>query len=136
MEATLLLNPPATREALQRLQAKSQNLPERYLAYLRNSNGAEGDLGVAPGWFVVWPAEEASVASDEYQLPTYLPGYFAFGGNGGGELFVFQLTRDSEDRPIFMVPAIGMAVAELLPVAKSFFEFQSLMGKLAPDAAA
>jgi hypothetical protein len=106
------------------------------LTYLCKSNGAEGDLGIPPGWFVVWAAEEAAVASAEYEVPTYLPGYFAFGGNGGGELFVFQLTGSADDRPVFMVPAIGMSPSELLRVAESFAEFESQMGKVCPDAVA
>jgi hypothetical protein len=136
MEPTLVLCPPADPEAVNRLQSQIGQLPERYLAYLRKSNGAEGDLGVPPGWFVVWPAEEAAVATSEYEVLETLPGYLAFGGNGGGELFVFRLSGNAEDGPVFMVPAIGMSVSELRPVAQSFAEFQSQMGKVAPDAVA
>jgi hypothetical protein len=136
MEAPLVLSPPADPEAVNLLKSKVGQLPERYLAYLCKSNGAEGDLGVPPGWFVVWPAEEATVATSEYEMPEYLPGYFAFGGNGGGELFVFQLSGGSEDRAVFMVPAIGMSVSELRPVAHSFAEFECQMGKVGPDAVA
>jgi hypothetical protein len=136
MEATLVLGPPADPEALHRLRSQLGQLPERYVSFLAGSNGGEGDLGVDPGWFVVWPIEEAAVASAEYEVPTYLPGYFAFGGNGGGELFVFELAGGGEDRPVFMVPAIGMSATELRPVSKSFEEFESQMGKVAPDAVA
>lgn len=38
-------------------------LPEEYLALLRLSNGCEGPLGIEPGWFVLWPAEEVLVSN-------------------------------------------------------------------------
>lgn len=117
-------------ESLAALRAAYPNLPEQYLQLLERSNGAEGDLGVEPGWFVVWPAEEALKATVEYELPVYFPGYFTFGGNGGGELFVFELQHGVADRRVFMVPAIGMAASELRVVASSFVEFQSHMGEL------
>jgi hypothetical protein len=130
MEATLVRAPAARAEELARLSAAYPNLPEQYLRLLEQSNGAEGDLGVEPGWFVVWPAEEALVATGEYELPKYLPGYFAFGGNGGGELFVFELLRGSADRTVFMVPAIGMASSELRVVARTFAEFHGQLGRV------
>jgi hypothetical protein len=104
-------------------------LPESYFDFLAETNGAEGDLGVRPGWFVVWPAEEARVASDEYQLPEYLPGFFAFGGNGGGELFVLPIGADTAHQPVYMVPAIGMARKHLVEVSPSFTEFAANCGK-------
>jgi hypothetical protein len=128
MQATLIRAPAARAEELARLSAAYPNLPDQYLRLLEQSNGAEGDLGVEPGWFVVWPAEEALVATVEYELPKYLPGYYAFGGNGGGELFVFELLRGSADRTVFMVPAIGMGFAELRVVSQSFAEFHDHIG--------
>ncbi len=99
------------------------------MRFLERSNGAEGDLGVEPGWFVVWAAEEAVSATQEYEVPASLLGYFAFGGNGGGELLVFALSEGNMDRPVFMVPAIGMAPRELRQVAPSFVAFETEMGR-------
>ena len=111
--------------AIDKLRAKYVTLPEPYLAFLQRTDGSEGELAVDPGWFQVWSAEEALVASEEYEVPAYLPGYFAFGGNGGGELFVFPLS--GLDRPIFMVPAIGMSPELLVEVAKDFASFERAM---------
>ena len=116
MEATLVLGPPADPEALHRLRSQLGQLPERYVSFLAGSNGGEGDLGVDPGWFVVWPIEEAAVASAEYEVPTYLPGYFAFGGNGGGELFVFAdtdvpMSQNGERGAIVKVASGGNLIA-------------------------
>ena len=68
---------------------------------------------------------EVLVATAEYEMSEYLRGYFAFGGNGSGELFVFELQANNADRQVFMVPAIGMAQSDLRPLATSFVEFQS-----------
>ena len=86
-----------------------------------------------PGWFVVWPAEEAIVATAEYEMPRYLPEYFAFGGNGGGELFVVPIAFVNERQPVYMVPAIGMAARELREIAPSFTEFAAQCGRVLPD---
>jgi hypothetical protein len=128
MEPILVQSPPADPEAVARLGA-AYALPDSYLDFLRRANGAEGDLGVNPGYFVIWPAEEALVATVECEMPDYLPGYFAFGGNGGGEYFVFRLDAGAEDRPVLMVPAIGMEEAVLLPVTTSFAEFVDQLGR-------
>ena len=123
---------PAKPQALAQLADAHPELPPSYLAFLGCSNGAEGPLGVEPGWFVVWPAEEALIASEQYELPKYLPGYFAFGGNGAGELLIFHLAGSSMQGQVFMVPAIGIAEAECRPVAASFAEFQRQIGQVAP----
>jgi len=78
---------------------------------------------------VVWCAEDALVYSNQYRVPEYLPGYFAFGSNGGGELFVFSIEGAAADRQVQMVPAIGMAPEELQCVASSFDEFQGHIGR-------
>jgi hypothetical protein len=111
--------------AIDKLRAKYVTLPDQYLEFLARTNGAEGELALEPGWVQVWPAEEALVASEEYEIPQYLPGYFAFGGNGGGELFVFPLSGAS--RPIFMVPAVGMSREHLIEVATDFASFERAM---------
>lgn len=129
MTPTLVTHAPAPRNALSALRIEHPTLPQEYFAFLARHNGAEGVLGVDPGWFIVWPAEEALMATREYQLPEYLPGYFAFGGNGGGELFVFRTLRELHDSSVFMVPAIGMATSELVKVVNSFPEFVAAMGK-------
>jgi hypothetical protein len=131
MNSSVTYSGPAGSEAVARLSAAVPQLPAAYLAFLSQFNGAEGSLGAEPGWFVVWSAEEALVASNEYGVSEYLPGYFAFGSNGGGELLVFHLAKPTEGQ-VFMVPAVGMAEPELLSVAGSFAEFTAQMGKVIP----
>ena len=123
-------NRGASAEALERLRKAYASLPSAYFDFLAKANGAEGELGVEPGWFVVWPAEEALTANIEYEVPRYLPGYFSFGGNGGGELFVVPLTSSNTRQPIYMVPAIGMSDRYLSEIAPSFTEFAANCGKV------
>jgi hypothetical protein len=59
------------------------------------------------------------VLTDAYQLPTYWPGYFAFGSDGSGELLICALHGDDK-RPLHRLAAIGMSDVELLPLAASF----------------
>lgn len=128
MKSKVSFAPPASSDSLRQLRAAYPGLPETYLSFLESSNGAEGDLGVTPGWFVVWSAERALSAAIEYQLGEFLPGFFAFGSNGGGELFVFQIA--SEHQAVFMVPAIGMSADLLVPISSTFELFRSEMGQV------
>jgi hypothetical protein len=111
------------------LLRKYPSLPRAYTKFLAESGGAEGPLGVDPGWFVIWPPEDALTASDKYEVAQYVPGYFAFGSNGGGELFIINIEATDEQRPVYMAPAIGMSPEELIEVAPSFTAFASEMGK-------
>ena len=115
--------------ALVNLRNAYPSLPESYFKFLETTDGTEGELGVEPGWAVVWCAEDALVYSNQYQVPEYLPGYFAFGSNGAGELFVFSIEGGTAERQVQMVPAIGMAPEELQCVASSFGEFQKHIGR-------
>jgi hypothetical protein len=126
---TTMYADPAPIASLELLRGEYPALTREYFDFLGRSNGAEGPLGIDPGWFVVWPAEEAIVASRDYQVPKYLPGYFAYGGNGGGELFVIPVQSLDGPCPVQMVPAIGMSPTELQGVADSFSDFVSAMGK-------
>src|SRR5687768_1836267 len=83
---------PASPEALRRLaSAAPVALPLEYLDLLATSDGGEGELGVEPGWFQLWPAEEVLELNRGCRLPESLPGFFGFGSNGGGELLALDL---------------------------------------------
>lgn len=118
---------PAPESDLAALRANvSDSLPSSYFEFLRLSNGGEGELGVEPGWFRIWPASEVLSANKAYEIPSVLPGYLGFGSSGGGELLAFRLDRP--DPPIVMIPFIPLDAAEELPVAANFAEFVSKLG--------
>ena len=104
------------------------DLPKDYLNFMRHSNGGEGELGVQPGWFQLWEAENVIQFGIEYEVPKYAPGFFAFGSNGGGEILAFDL-RNEAGRPIVALPCIGLEPNAAMRVAANFAEFAAQMGR-------
>ena len=118
---------PAGGAAIAALRAAAPGaLPESYFAFLGVTNGGEGDLGVEPGWFVPWRAEDVLLNNIEYQLAESAPGLFGFGSNGGGECLAFDL-RDAGAERIVMVPFIGMDLQEVVVIAENFDQFALLV---------
>lgn len=125
--------PPASKEAIAQLESGAGvELPEDYLAFLRDSNGGEGELGVQPCWFQIWRAEEVITCGRDYQVGEFAPGFFAFGGNGGGELLAFD-TRDNSPWRVVALPCIGLAAKEAMPVTANFRDFVAQMGRTCAD---
>ena len=102
-------------------------LPPEYAEYLRVTNGGEGDLGVEPGWFQIWPAEQVVELNGAYQVRENLPGFLGIGSNGGGELLAFD-ARSESPWPVVMIPFIPMDKAEARQVARDFESFVRFMG--------
>lgn len=119
---------PADRRAIEQLAAALPALPVDYLAFLRLSNGGEGELGVEPGWFQLWPAEDVPSLNRDYAIPEFLPAYIGFGSSGGGELLAFAPTGE-----IVMVPFIPMNTSEARVIAASFRQLAALFGRRAPE---
>jgi hypothetical protein len=120
--------PPGSQAAIDELARKSPvPLPSEYLLFLEHSNGGEGGLGVQPGWFVMWRAEEVLEQNRGYEIEADLPGFFGFGSSGGGELLAFD-TRQGEPYSIVAIPFIPLDADEALLVASSFSQFQALLG--------
>lgn len=107
-------------------------LPPEYIAFLAQSNGGEGDLGVRPGWCQLWPAAEIIPLNSSYEIQAELPGFLAFGSSGAGELFAFD-GRRAAPFPIVAVPYVPLGPEEASPVAPDFPTFARLLGKRAPD---
>lgn len=123
---------PATEDAIQGLIMETgMDFPEDYLNLLRYSNGGEGELGVDPLWFSIYPAEEVVELNRRYEIESYLPGYFAFGSNRGGEALLFD-TRKSKPWKVYYAPFIGMEEDQVLECAANFKEFVRSMGRPSP----
>lgn len=120
--------PPASEAAIQKLLVDcGLNLPRAYLDHLRWSNGGEGDLALEPGWVCFWSTEEVVESNIDYEVAEYLPGFFGFGSNGGGELLAFKVEA-SEPWPIYMVPFVPMEKEAAYIIAKNFEEFSAAVG--------
>ncbi len=125
--------PPANPRALEELNAASpMGLPEEYLALLRFCNGGGGELGVEPGWFQLWPAEEVLALNQDYGVPEFLPGFLGFGSNGGGELLALDL-RSGPPYAVVMVPFTPMDIDEAVTIADTFSNFLQALGRVCPD---
>lgn len=93
-------------------------LPDEYVRYCAGDGPKEGALSVDPGWFQLWPPAEIEQMNRDYHVQEFVPGFFGFGSNGGGELLAF----DSGGR-VFMIPFVPMSADEAKPVADSWAEF-------------
>jgi hypothetical protein len=116
------------------VQALSGTLPEGYRSFFLFSNGGEGPLPYAPGWFQIWPVEQVLDLNQAYGVDEFLPGFFAFGSNGGDEMLVFDL-RQEDGAPVYAVPFIPMNPAEAVRVAPSFLAFVRALGRLTTEPA-
>ncbi len=119
---------PAKPKSLRKLVTEAWvELPEEYLALLGYSNGGEGQLGIEPGWFQLWPAEDVIDLNKACNIEEYLPGFFGFGSNGGGEMLAFD-TRSVKPWKIAMIPFIPMEIEDVIIIADSIEKFLQAMG--------
>jgi len=100
------------------------NLPKSYVQFLKKHNGANGDLPIQPFCFELWQIDDLVQANQDYEIQKYLPNYFGIGGNGGEEFFALNL----ETSKVFAIPLIGMEEKDAWLVAKSFEDFENIMG--------
>lgn len=120
------VSPVSEAELSELIRSAPCRLPDAYLEFLQHSDGAEGPLGIAPGWCQLWSASAVLKLNEAYALSEFLPGYLAIGSNGGDELFV--IPTSGSDPPVLMVPAVGMAPAALQPVATTMLAFLVTLG--------
>jgi hypothetical protein len=96
-------------------------LPVGLIEYHRAGGRLEGDLGDGmPGWFQLWPISEIEELNVAYEVQQNVPGYVAFGSNGGGEMLAL-----SPAGQVVAIPFIGMEVEDAIVVADSWEAFES-----------
>jgi hypothetical protein len=112
---------PADESAIRGFEAASGiALPTDYRDFLRMSNGGNGSIG--EGVYVeLWAVGELAQLNDSYQVAEYCPGVLAFGSDGGGEAFAFDLRLES--KRVVAVPFIGMDENLISAVAGTFAAF-------------
>jgi hypothetical protein len=103
------------------------DLPPEYLAYLRVSDGGGGDIPVQPWGIYFWQANEVHSNNEGYEVALNVPGFYAFGTSGGGEMFAFD-TRRGKPWPVVIIPFIPMDADEALQIASDFTSFQKMFG--------
>lgn len=100
------------------------SIPSTYAEYIKETGGFECMTidDADPGYVVLWPFEEIAQSNVDLDVASYAPGFIAFGGNGGGELLVFD-----ETGAVFMLPTIGMTSATAIPIADNFQDLTHLL---------
>ncbi len=95
-------------------------LPAVYRAFIDSNCLFEGFVATAyeERYVILWGEDEVISANAEIEVDVYAPGYVAFAGNGGGEVYVFDSTG-----AVFMLPMIGMEPTAAIHVAADFLEF-------------
>lgn len=134
MEMALKLSPSkhwftnegAASSALQVLMdSVDVELPKEYVEFLAFSNGFEGRL-LAPYYTLC--LDDAATASEPERVELFkkiYPGWFVFGGDGGGELYAFDLTGD-QPWPVIRFDGIDPE-GSVEKIADSFIIFMQLL---------
>ena len=99
-------------------EVNSWVLPQDYVEFLSLTNGGEGWIG--SNYIILNRFEELQSANQQLSFQEHLPDLFAFGSDGGDELFAFDFGRQPPQ--IVMVPVIFDA-EDVVVVAGSFREF-------------
>ncbi len=115
----LNLRPAADETTIKQVQEQlGWSFPDEYVAFLRASNGCDGDL--AHGDYIyLWSIEDLVEANSDYGFLASCPEIVAFGTNGGGEAFGF--TR--ADGRVVIVPLLGPEMVDAIDVGQRFTDF-------------
>ena len=123
----LVRRPPVTDEALAQFRRISgEQLPDDYIAFLRTTNGGEGNIGSAHVRF--WGIEELLPMTEQYKIKQYMPGVLAFGTDGGGEAIAF----DTRQRiwSVIVVEFTVLTFEDSIQIGTSFSDFVSRLDRL------
>jgi hypothetical protein len=95
-----------------------------YTAFLLYANGGEGWVG-DNGYISLWPLEEILEANKSCGFDEFAPHLLAFGSDGGGEAFAFNMRVN--EMPVVMVDYI--AIEDERPMASNFYSFLVVWSK-------
>lgn len=98
------------------------NLPRTYLRFMQACNGARGRIPYDTGFLDLWPLERVIERNREHHIDRDLPGFFAFGTDGGDELYLFDLRKD-DGAPVCSVSTKDLEPGSVAPLTNSFSEF-------------
>lgn len=97
-------------------------LPESYITFLRQCGPIEAEMSIPPYWIQLWSASDVLQANLSYRVDEFMPGWFAFGSSGGGEMFAFD-TRRAHPWEVFMVPFVPLSESAAMLIARDFMSF-------------
>ncbi|MEJ8856346.1 SMI1/KNR4 family protein [Variovorax robiniae] len=94
-------------------------LPSIYRDFIDTNGLFEGFISLAgeEQYVILWGEDEVATSNTEMEVGVYAPGFVAFAGNGGGDIYAFD-----EAGAVFMLPMIGMEPGAAFKVAVDFLE--------------
>lgn len=115
----------ASAEEIEKLEAwlekngfPSQNLPQEYILFLRESNGGVFTHGEREYQF--FAAEEVAEMYEAYSFQSYMPNAFPFALDGNGNFYLFDMRKENEAVYAASSSNMGWGADECYPVAESF----------------
>ena len=95
-------------------------LPRDYIAFLEDSDGAEGPIG-DQSYLRLWSSAEVADARSAYRLDELTPDLVAFGTDGGGIAYAFDYREPVP--PVVMVEFVALDYDAVFRVAPTFDDF-------------
>jgi len=103
-----------------------KNLPKTYLRFLERSDGAFGPVPFGSGEIDMWPLCDALERQSEIEG---LDGFFAFGSDRSGQVFVFDLRAD-DGAAVALVTGSEERGKEVDVLCGSFSEFLQSLSRM------
>ena len=98
------------------------NLPRTYVRFMEACDHARGKIPYDTGYIEFFPIERVLDENRAHKIDESLPGFFAFGSDGGDELYVFDLRKD-DGAPVCSVSSKTATVTGVAAITNSFSEF-------------
>jgi hypothetical protein len=98
------------------------NLPRTYVRFLEACDAARGKIPYETGYIEFFSLARVLDENRTHKIAQSLPGFFAFGSDGGDELYLFDLRKD-DGAPVCSVSAKTASVSSVAPITNSFSEF-------------
>lgn len=92
------------------------------MRFMEACDHARGKIPYDTGYIEFFPLENVLSENRAHHLDESLPGFFAFGSDGGDELYVFDL-RKEDGAPVCSVSAKSASVSGVSNLTNSFSEF-------------
>jgi hypothetical protein len=120
LTAKLQKNIGAPEETISMFQtAFGKKVPEDYIEFMRETNGAEGTVG--DSYIQIWPVENILSLNKEYRSDEFTPGLLIFASDGGDTAYAFD-ARSTEVN-IAEFPFVSIDSEDIRKRANNFTEF-------------
>lgn len=115
------LSLPATSEMI--IETERQlgiKLPEQYVNFMLESNGAEGCVG-PNSYLQIWPVDQIVERNAGYKVEEYTSGLVYFASDGGGMAYAFD--KRAGTMPIVEIPFESIHVEDAKLCGNTFVDF-------------